>query len=121
MQADNAVKQQENAVATLASLRQQAQAEEVAEPSEPLQTDAEILIGFAETCKATTLNNNDAGSDKPQSSAAAVQSKTVTLDLKAGVFDCTGLQIQCDIFGVCPHLQGSLAVLRKTGCAQWVF
>ncbi len=75
LQADHAVKQQEDAVATLANLRQQAQALEAAMPSEPLQTDAEILLGFAETCKATTLNNGDAGSDKPQSSAAAPQSK----------------------------------------------
>ena len=44
-------------------------------PSEPLQTAAEILLGFAETCKATTLNNDDAGSDKPQSFAAAAHSK----------------------------------------------
>jgi len=75
LQADHAVKQQEDAAATLANLRQQAQALEVAMPSEPLQTAAEILLGFAETCKATTLNNDDAGSDKPQSFAAAAHSK----------------------------------------------
>ena len=72
LQADHAVKQQEDAVATLANLRQQAQAEDLAMPSEPLQTDAEILLGFAQTCKATI---HDAGSDKPQSSAAAAHSK----------------------------------------------
>ena len=75
LQADHAVKQQEDAAATLANLRQQAQALEVAMPSEPLQTAAEILLGFAKTCKATTLNNDDAGSDKPQSFAAAAHSK----------------------------------------------
>ncbi len=74
LQADHAVKQQEDAAATLANLRQQAQALEAAMPSEPLQTDAEILLGFAKTCKATTLNNHCADFDKPQSFAAAPQS-----------------------------------------------
>ncbi|DBA95505.1 TPA: hypothetical protein ACH3X3_013361 [Trebouxia sp. C0006] len=44
--ANNAVKQQEAATATLAGLRQQAQAEDLVMPSEPLQTDAEILMGI---------------------------------------------------------------------------
>jgi len=60
-------------VATLASLRQQAQAVEVAEPSEPLQTDAEILLGFAQTCKATTLAPLNGSSEGKKTNIAAQQ------------------------------------------------
>ena len=66
-------------MATLASLRQQAQAVEVAEPSEPLQTDAEILIGFAQTCQATTLTTRNESSEARKTNSAAKQAGQSTI------------------------------------------